>query len=404
MFENRIPPKESSAFGKIGFTLRFRALLNKKAPLYTSRDATVEEIKEFSASAHTLLPRLAPDGVLFHLRKRNPSIFQVILEKAGGRVVGLNAQLPLTQVGLGALLSGEFNPACPRSEFVARPHEKVESIYAWLVFSPRNYVATVAGLVDYVERYAPHGCSVFCRAYHERAASLFTECGYEKASIYYPGAPDDLLVVMPLATPGVVSNKQNEPHVKIDIVRSLDDFLKVLSVRASTYIAEQDCPFAEDYDGNDFCASHVLAQVDGEPVGCLRIRYFKDFVKFERLAVRAEFRTSKIAFRIVRMAMRFIAQKGFDRVYGHARHDLVRFWETFGFRPIPGRPKFVFSDIEFVEMEGPVRPVNDVVTVGKPPHHILRPEGKWDEPSIFERPVNLERFAKVAASLGRRRA
>jgi predicted GNAT family N-acyltransferase len=216
--------------------------------------------------------------------------------------------------------------------------------------------------------------------------------------------PADLLVVLPVRE--VQTEKEaprKEPVVTINIVRSLDEFLKVMSIRAATYIAEQECPFAEDYDGNDFCSSHVLAYIDGEPAGCMRIRYFKDFVKFERLAVRHEYRTSKLAFRIVRTALKFVAQKGFDRVYGHARYDLVRFWQSFGLRPIPGRPKFIFSDIEFVEMEGPVKPVEAVIQIGIPPHHILRPEGQWEVPSIFERSVDQERFARVSASLGKRK-
>ena len=404
MFVDTNLPSQSKGFSKIGFTPRFRALLDKKAPLYTSRDATAEELTGFSADAHDLLPNLAPDAVLFALRAKNPSIFQIITEKRTNRIIGLNAQLPLSHEGLDALLSGAFRPASPLPEYVALPEEKVEAIYAWLVYSPRNYVGTIAGLVEYVERYAPDGCAVFCRAYHEQAASLFDQCGYEKANRYYPGAPGDLLVAQPIKEARAAPKPERQPEVKVDIIRSLDQFLKVMSVRAATYIAEQECPFAEDYDGNDFCSSHVLAEVDGEPAGCLRIRYFKDFVKFERLAVRHEYRTSKLAFRIVRTAMKFIAQKGFDRVYGHARFDLVRFWESFGFRPIPGRPKFIFSDIEFVEMEGPVKPVPDIVKVGMPPHHILRPEGQWDVPSIFERGVDQDRFARVSAALGQRKA
>jgi predicted GNAT family N-acyltransferase len=302
------------------------------------------------------------------------------------------------------LLSGELLPAAPHPDYVVEPGHRAQAIYAWLVFSPRSYVASVSGLADYVEAYAPDGCAVFLRAAGARAAALFAECGYEPANRYFPDAPEDLLVVLPEEESQAEQEAiRKEPVIKIDIVRSLDGLLKVMSVRAATYIAEQECPFAEDYDGNDFCASHVLAEVDGEPAGCMRIRYFKDFVKFERLAVRHEYRTSKLAFRIVRTGIRFIAQKGFDRIYGHARHDLVRFWQSFGLRPIPGRPNFVFSDIEFVEMEGPVKPVEDVIRIGLPPHHILRPEGQWDVPSIFERSVDQERLARVRASLGQRR-
>lgn len=385
-------------FDGIGFAPKFKVLLEASAPRYRSRDASVEELIAKAQEAYALVPNLAGIDVLLALRLHNPSIFQMVEERTTGRPVGFNALLPLTPKGLNAVIDGSFRPASPLLEYVAKSTEVVTEIYSWLIFGERTYVPTIAGLADYIDRYTPGGCTVFCRAAHPHAAAIFSKAGYEPAALSYPDAPDDLLMVHR------VIPRQAGPQIEIKIVRSLDDFLRVLSVRAATYIAEQECPFDEDYDGNDFCSSHFLATVDGEPAGCLRIRYFKEFVKFERLAVRREFRSSKIAFRLVREAMRFVARKGFDRVYGHARHDLVRFWQTFGFKPIPGRAKFIFSDIEFVEMEGPVSATSEQITYHSPPHHILRPEGSWDEPSIFERETDKDRFNRIERSLKREKA
>lgn len=398
MQKKNVQRSASGHFDGIGFSPRFKALLEARAPNYTSRDASVDELIAKAHDAYALVPNLAGIDVLLDLRKHNPAIFQIIEERDSGRPIGFNALLPLTSAGVEAVLDGTFDPAAPMSEFIAQSHETVTEIYSWLIFGERTYVPTIAGLADYIHKYAPDGCAVFCRAAHEHAAAIFKKAGYEPAALSYANAPDDLLMVHRVAP------SPPEPEIKVEIVRSLDDFLRVLSVRASTYIAEQECPFDEDYDGNDFCSSHLLATVNGEPAGCLRIRYFKQFVKFERLAVRREFRTSKIAFRLVREAMRFVSRKGFDRVYGHARHDLVRFWQTFGFRPIPDRPKFVFSDIEFVEMEGPVPSVSGRISPSDPPHHILRPEGLWDEPSIFERETDPDRFNRIEQRLQREKA
>jgi hypothetical protein len=79
-----------------------------------------------------------------------------------------------------------------------------------------------------------------------------------------------------------LSNRQAE----VRIARSLDELLMVFTIRASVYMAEQDCPFAEEFDGNDHCATHFIGFIEGEPAGCLRVRFFSDFVKLERLAVR----------------------------------------------------------------------------------------------------------------------
>src|SRR5207237_2982964 len=78
----------------------------------------------------------------------------------------------------------------------------------------------------------------------------------------------------------------DDDDVSITVVHSIEDFMRVVSVRSATYVAEQHCPYDEEFDGNDFSASHLLSYVGKEPVGCLRIRYFAGFAKLERLAVR----------------------------------------------------------------------------------------------------------------------
>ena len=74
--------------------------------------------------------------------------------------------------------------------------------------------------------------------------------------------------------------------VTVEVVRSMDEMARVIAIRGAIYMAEQRCPFEEDFDGNDFSATHLICHKDGEPVGCMRIRYFAGFAKLERLAVR----------------------------------------------------------------------------------------------------------------------
>jgi hypothetical protein len=72
----------------------------------------------------------------------------------------------------------------------------------------------------------------------------------------------------------------------IRVVNGLDDMMRVAAVRSAVYIGEQSCPYDEEFDGNDLAATHLLALVDNEPAGCMRLRFFGDFAKLERLAVR----------------------------------------------------------------------------------------------------------------------
>src|SRR5919109_4398512 len=136
-----------------------------------------------------------------------------------------------------------------------------------------------------------------------------------------------------------LSNRQAE----VKIARSLDELLMVFTIRASVYMGEQDCPFVEEFDGNDHCATHFIGFIEGEPAGCLRVRFFGDFVKLERLAVRKNFRRSTLAFDLARAGIEFARRKGFTRIYGHCREGLDAFWARFGFKPLPDREKFVFS-------------------------------------------------------------
>ena len=171
---------------------------------------------------------------------------------------------------------------------------------------------------------------------------------------------------------------------EVRVARSMDDLLMVYSIRSAVYIAEQDCPFAEEFDGNDHCATHFIAFSAGEPAGCLRVRFFADFVKFERLAVRKPFRRSTVAFELVRCAVEFVRRKGFRRIYGHAREGLESFWAHFGAKPIPGREEFMFSDHRYTEMLAEYEPLSDEITLAEDPMKILRPEGDWDREGILE--------------------
>jgi hypothetical protein len=51
-----------------------------------------------------------------------------------------------------------------------------------------------------------------------------------------------------------------------------------------------------------------------EPVGCLRLRFFADFAKIERLAIRKEFRKSQAAFQLVRASFQILSEKGLHGV------------------------------------------------------------------------------------------
>ncbi|GGE23126.1 acyltransferase [Aureimonas endophytica] len=184
----------------------------------------------------------------------------------------------------------------------------------------------------------------------------------------------------------------NDPEHRgtgISVVHGLDDLMKVVAVRSAVFLGEEKFDFAQQFDGNDLCATHLLYSVEGEPAACIRIRFFGDFAKMERLAVRKEFRRSRIAFQIVRAAVDLCRAKGFRRLYGHAKQDKLDFWQFFGFKLRDNGAPFDLAGYAVVEMVEEVEPFEDAVRLGGDPLRSIRPEGRWDVPGILEEPAKL---------------
>ncbi len=202
-----------------------------------------------------------------------------------------------------------------------------------------------------------------------------------------PGSSDP----SPSSAPGPTTPAQDRsaapttgPKVDIVLATGFEDFMQVVAVRASVYMSEQACPYREEFDGNDFAGGHLLARVDGEPAACLRIRYFADFVKLERLAVRREYRNTRIAFRIVRAGLEMARRKGYRTVYGHARRELVKFWRFFGARPKPGGGELSFSGEDYLEMVIDLAPHPQALGLATDGYTLIRPEGAWERPGVLE--------------------
>ncbi|HEX2147159.1 MAG TPA: GNAT family N-acetyltransferase [Pseudorhizobium sp.] len=171
----------------------------------------------------------------------------------------------------------------------------------------------------------------------------------------------------------------------VKVASSLSDLMQVVAIRAAVYMSEQSCPYREEFDGNDFCATHLIGYAGDEPAACIRIRFFADFVKMERLAVRHEFRRSRLAFQVVRAGIELVRKKGYNKIYGHAQDRLVNFWATFGAQPLQKQTRpLVFSDFSYTEMLIETEPHPDPLSLDSDPYVLIRPEGKWHEQGVLE--------------------
>jgi hypothetical protein len=162
-----------------------------------------------------------------------------------------------------------------------------------------------------------------------------------------------------------------------------------MSIRAAVYLAEQECPYAEEFDGNDTVATHLIGFVGAEPAAAMRIRYFGGFAKMERLCVRREFRKSRVAPKLVICAVDHIRRKGFTSIYGHAMEGLETFWTAAVRRygraaPLNGGRPFIFSGHRFTALGLTMAPAENALVMESDPMVLNRPEGDWDREGVLE--------------------
>ena len=175
----------------------------------------------------------------------------------------------------------------------------------------------------------------------------------------------------------------------VTIARTLNDLMQVMAIRALVYMGEQVCPYDEEFDGNDFSgATHLILRKADEPIGVVRLRWFADFAKLERLAIRKEYRGGAGLMMLSRAAFDLAERKGYRRLMGHAQLRVTPFWKRyFNGRVREGRNAFSFSDFDYVELEFDLARRADAITIDTEPMVLLRPEGDWDRPGVIDRSV-----------------
>lgn len=314
---------------------------------------------------------------------KNPDIVRIIRKEPGGPALGLYAFLPLNDFGASMLARGLFDGTEPDPAWICRSGERPVAIYEWLFFGPGLYFRTLAAMAEQFAAICPDGCAFFSRGSTEVSAKLLVKLGFLDASQLYPEAKPGMVVLVPQGVPRL-PDRQAGRNTEVRQVRDFEGLAHVFSIRSATYIAEQFPLYAEEFDGNDFCSTHFVGYIDGEPAGSVRVRYFGDFAKIERLAVKLEYRTSRLAFTLVKTAVRHAREKGFTRLYGHASEKMVPFWRTFGGRVLDDRAPFRFASITYREMVAEFEPLAMAIKFGAAPMVTIRPEGRWDEPAPLD--------------------
>jgi predicted GNAT family N-acyltransferase len=174
--------------------------------------------------------------------------------------------------------------------------------------------------------------------------------------------------------------------VAVSVASSLDDLMQVMSIRSVVYMGEQFCPYEEEFDGNDLAgATHLIARIGRQPVGTVRLRWFADFAKLERLTVMPHCRGGTVPRSLLDAAFELAAKKGYRQIMGHTQVRLAPVLMRLGKVKVrSGRDRFTFSDHEYVETIRELTPPDDAVTIDSDPLVVLRPEGAWDRPGVLD--------------------
>jgi hypothetical protein len=172
--------------------------------------------------------------------------------------------------------------------------------------------------------------------------------------------------------------------LRFEIVTTLAQFMHVMAIRAIAYMDRTQFPADQAFDGNDFQCTHIVAYLGDEPIGALRIRWFKDFAKLERTGFRPAYNAQFYLRKMFDFVISHIARKGYSRVITHASPKYARLWQImFRMKRVPKASAFYFGE-EYVELEKLLEVPENAVTGDSPVEVLFRTEGFWDEAGRHE--------------------
>ncbi|MFY0634004.1 MAG: GNAT family N-acetyltransferase [Vannielia sp.] len=119
----------------------------------------------------------------------------------------------------------------------------------------------------------------------------------------------------------------------MEIART-DDFAACLALRMQVFVAEQGVPAELENDHEDAGARHLLARLDGRPVGTARVMQDGTTGKIGRVCVLAELRGTGLGLALMQAAMAELRDMGgMTRVVLGAQTSALPFYGRLGFRP-----------------------------------------------------------------------
>jgi predicted GNAT family N-acyltransferase len=357
--------------------------LAKRMVIFTVNAAGIGALVD---AARNDIPGLTTNQMFQTVAKHNPDTFWAIagrdrFDNTAPKGEGFLAALPLTHEGTRRLIEGTIDTKNPELRYVTRQSERPAGIYVWAIHAKGPLAAGIPLVLQKFSAPLYRGVNIYSLPVTKGGLRVLEPLGFTPGA-HYDGLFNQNLQMFDRSSdlPTVVP----DDPVTVEVVRSMDEMARAIAIRGAIYMGEQRCPFEEEFDGNDFSATHLICHKDGEPVGCMRIRYFAEFAKLERLAVRHEGRGAGLAGRILDTAIELCRKKGYSVLYALSQKRFLKVWESRGFRLMRGR-ELVFSDFDYVEVKLETEKHPHSITLNDDPYVIIRPEGRWDLPGILEK-------------------
>ena len=172
--------------------------------------------------------------------------------------------------------------------------------------------------------------------------------------------------------------------LRIEIVTKLEQFMHVMAIRAICYMEDTTFPADQAFDGNDFQCTHILVYLGDEPIGAVRIRWFKDFAKIERTAFRPRYRDVHYLKMLADYVFAHIARKGYGRAITHASPKYARLWRILlGMKRVE-KPAASYFGEDYVELVKELDVPGNAITAESDVETLFRTEGAWDCKGRYE--------------------
>lgn len=122
--------------------------------------------------------------------------------------------------------------------------------------------------------------------------------------------------------------------ISIKIATTPAEVETCMSLRYAVFVTEQGVSEADEIDGEDPHCTHVLASLDGTPMGAARYQYPANYAKIQRVCVTDSARGTGMGQALIRfMIERIKAENRVREIRLGAQTHALGFYEKLGFAP-----------------------------------------------------------------------